>query len=109
LAQSRRGQKVAVSLHERPVVRSAVLPDGRTVTVRVALLDDSYVSPDEIDTVVVELVYGDEVLGLVETALSADDDGDASTLAERVRDGLERGELQPSADGIEHIALTRPR
>jgi hypothetical protein len=77
--------------------------------VRVTLLDDSYVSPDEMNTVVLELAEGDEVLGLVETALSADDDGEASSLAERVREGLERGELEPSADGVEHIALTRPR
>jgi hypothetical protein len=36
-----------------------------------------------------------------------DDDGDPSTLAERVREGLGRGELEPSADGVEHIALSQ--
>jgi hypothetical protein len=95
-----------MSLHDGPVVRSALLPDGRTVTVRVALLEDSYVSPEEMNTVVLELVERGEMLGSVETPLSADDDGDAARLADRVREGLERGELEPSAEGVTHVALS---
>ena len=95
-----------MSLHDGPVVRSALLPDGRTVTVRVALLEDSYVSPEEMNTVVLELVERGEMLGSVETPLSADDDDDATRLADRVREGLERGELEPSAEGVTHVALS---
>jgi hypothetical protein len=97
-----------VTLHESPVVRQATLPDGRTLTVQVGLLPDPYVDSEQMDTVVLELFEGDEPVGSVETPLSAADGDEAMLLAERVRQGLESGALEPSAEGVERLASTPP-
>ena len=102
------GHQAGVTLHDSPVIRRASLPDGRTVTVRVALLPDPYVDPREMDTVVLELSQGDDLLGTVETPLSAVDRDEALLLADRVREGLESGALEPTAEGVEQVALTPP-
>lgn len=97
-----------MTLRDQPVVREAALPDGRTVEVRVVVPDDSYVPRDQVDTVVLELAAGDDVLGAVETVLYADERDEAVRLAQRVQEGLESGELEPTAEGVERLALTRP-
>lgn len=97
-----------MTLHEHPAVRQARLPDGRSIDVRVVVPDDPYVPRPELDTVVVELVSGDGVLGVVSTPLSADDVERAQLLAERIRVALEGGSLEPTAEGIETIASTVP-
>jgi hypothetical protein len=97
-----------MTIRDQPVVRTATLPDGRTVEVRVVVPDDPYVARGEIDAVIVELVADGEPLGMVQTPLSADDDALGMLLADRVRAGLESGELEPTAEGIEQTALTSP-
>lgn len=98
-----------MSIREEPVVREASLPDGTAaVAVRVIVPDDPYVARGELDTVVVELSQNGEVLGVVETPLSAADTEDAVELADRIRDALESGAVEPTAEGIEQLALTRP-
>jgi hypothetical protein len=97
-----------MTLRSQPVVLRARVPDGRTIEVRVVVPDDPYVPRSEIDTVVVELEAGDDVLGVVTTPLSSDDVEQAQLLGERIRDGLESGSLEPTAEGIETVASTRP-
>jgi hypothetical protein len=96
------------TLRERPVVRRAHLPDGRVVAVRVHVPEDPYIPRSELDTVVVELLTGDDVIGVVTTPLSAGDVERALVLGDRIRAGLEEGSLAPTAEGIDAIATTVP-
>ena len=97
-----------MTIREQPAVRSTRLPDGRTVDVRVVVADDSYLERSEEELVVVELVENGEVLGVVATPLLVDDVERARQLAEAVREGLGDGSLEPSAEGIEGMALSPP-
>jgi len=96
------------SLREAPVIRRATLPEGRHVEIRVVVPDDPYIEDEPLDTVVVELEDG-RVLGVVATPLDPYEVAEAIVLAERLREGLESGALEPSAAGIEATAATFPQ
>ena len=93
-----------MSLRGEPVEQVAVLPDGRTVVVRVAVPDDPYIPKRELDTVTLELVHDGRHLAVVDTVLDADQTSEALQLAREVKQGLETGRLQPTAGAIEPLA-----
>jgi hypothetical protein len=93
-----------VALH---VEQEATLPGGRVVTVRVGVPEDPYVAQRELDTVAAEIIADGNVLATVNTVLGADQESEAKQLAREIADGLESGELAPSADAIEALANTR--
>jgi len=93
-----------MTLRGNPVERTATLPDGRTVRVRVGVPEDSYIRQSELDTVTLEL-YGDgEHLAAVTTVLGADQESEAHELAKEVVAGLESGRLEPTAGALEPLA-----
>jgi hypothetical protein len=95
-----------MSLRGEPLEQEATLPDGRVVSVRVGLAEDSYISRRELDTVVLELWdenRGEHLAG-VSTVLSANDVGAARALLRNVVDGLSQGSLQPTAGALEPLA-----
>jgi hypothetical protein len=93
-----------VTLRANPVEEAATLPDGRVVRIRVGIADDSYIPARELDTVTVELIGEGEHLGAVTTVLRASQESEARDLAREIVVGLESGELQPTAGGIEPLA-----
>jgi hypothetical protein len=93
-----------VSLRGEPIQLTATLPDGRTVSVRVGVPEDSYIAKRELDTVDVELFDGEQHLAAVNTVLSADQDGEARALAREIVAGLESGDLDPTAAALEPLA-----
>jgi hypothetical protein len=93
-----------VTLRSNPLERDAQLPDGRVVRVRVGIPADSYIRPADLDTVSVELFGDGEHLAAVTTVLDADDDGAARALLRELVEGLESGELAPTAGAIEPLA-----
>jgi len=100
-----------MSLRGEPVERKATLPDGRVVSVRVGIAEDSYIPRRELDTVVLELWderRGEHLAG-VTTILSADAVEAANALVRQVVDGLEAGSLEPTAGALEPIADSVPR
>jgi hypothetical protein len=105
LRQNRR-----VSLRGEPIEREVTLPDGRVVSVRVGIAEDSYIPRRELDTVVLELWDGrrGEHLGGVTTLLSADDVDAGHALVRQVVAGLEDGSLEPTAGALEPIADSVP-
>jgi hypothetical protein len=60
-----------VSLRSNPVERVATLPDGRVVSVRVGVAEDSYIASRDLDTVTVELSADGGHLAAVTTVLDA--------------------------------------
>lgn len=97
-----------MGIREDPVIRHATLPDGDSIEVRVVVPDDPYIRRAELNTVVVELERAGRPIAVVETTLSSDDSDDGQLLAERIRLALESGAVEPTAEGIEHLALTPP-
>jgi hypothetical protein len=95
-----------VSLRGRTVDQHATLPDGRQVTVHVGVPDDPYIPRRELDTVDVELRIGAQVLAAVNTVLDPDQESEALELARTIAEGLESGELAPTAASIEPLADT---
>jgi hypothetical protein len=93
-----------VSLRGRPVEKTAKLPDGREVHVRVGVPDDSYIPRRELDTVDVELFVDGRAVAAVNTVLDADQTGQALQLAREIVAGLESGELEPTAAALEPLA-----
>jgi hypothetical protein len=93
-----------MSLRGNPVEETAKLPDGRTVHVRVAVPDDSYIPKRELETVDVELRANGEVLAAVNTVLDPDQESEARELARQIVDGLQSGTLEPTAHAIEPLA-----
>ena len=89
------------------VEQEATLPGGRVVTVRVGVPEDPYVAQRELDTVAAEIVADGNVLATVNTVLDADQESEARQLAREIAEGLESGELAPSADAIGPLANTR--
>lgn len=100
-----------MSLIGEPQEEVATLPDGRVVSVRVGIAEDSYIPRRELDTVVLELWderRGEHLAG-VTTILSADDVGAARALLRTVVEGLEDGSVEPTAGAIEPFADSVPR
>lgn len=95
-----------MTLRAGPLQETATLPDGRTVRVRVGLPEDGYVRPSELETVTLELYGSGEHLAAVTTILVPDQVDEASHLLRRVVDGLESGELTPTAGALEPLADT---
>ena len=93
-----------MSLRGRPVEKSAKLPDGREVRVRVGVPEDSYIPARELDTVDVELFVDGRHLAAVNTVLDANQDSEALQLAREIVAGLESGELEPTAAALEPLA-----
>ena len=99
-----------MSLRGGPIEQEVKLPDGRVVTVRVGLAEDSYIPRRELDTVVLELWdprRGEHLAG-VATILSADDVDAARTLLRRAVAGLGDGSLAPTAGALEPLADSVP-
>jgi hypothetical protein len=99
-----------MSLRGEPVEHSATLPDGRVVSVRLGIAEDSYIPARELDTVVLELWdegRGEHLVG-VTTVLSADDVDAGRALVRHVVEGLEAGSLEPTAGALEPIADSVP-
>lgn len=94
----------AVSLRNRRVEQTATLPDGEVVTVQVGVPDDPYVPRRELETVAVELRSDGRVLASVNTVLDVGQESEALELAREVVQGLESGELEPTAGAIEPLA-----
>ena len=97
-----------MSLRSRPVEETVVLPDGRSVTVRVAVPDDSYIAKKELEAVALELWAGEEALGAVNTVLEPEQVSEARALARDVAAGLASGELAPTAGAVEPLATRVP-
>jgi hypothetical protein len=93
-----------VSLRGRPIERTAALPDGREVQVRVGVPEDSYIPRRELDTVDIELFLDGRHVAAVNTVLDADQVGEALQLAREVVAGLESGDLEPTAAALEPLA-----
>jgi hypothetical protein len=98
------GEADAVSLRSTPITRAVTLPDGREITVRVAVPDDPYIAKKELDTVALELLEGGRVIATLNTVLGAADEEAASALAREVADKLAAGELEPTAGALEPLA-----
>lgn len=97
-----------MSLNGNPVELTATLPDGREVLIRIGVPDDSYIAKRELHTVDVELSSGGEHLAAVNSVLLPDQESEALTLARRIRDGLQSGELEPTAGAIAPLADDPP-
>ncbi len=93
-----------MTLRGNPIEETVALPDGRELRLRVAVPEDSYISGRELDTVDVELLDGDRHLAVVNTVLSADQDGEARQLAAEIVEGLQSGRLEPTAGALEPLA-----
>jgi hypothetical protein len=97
-----------VSLNGRPIEKTAKLPDGREVTIRIGIPEDSYIARKEIRTVDVELFTAEEHLAVVNSVLLPEQESEALALARRIVAGLESGELEPTAGAIEPLADDPP-
>jgi hypothetical protein len=99
-------QNATVSLRGEPLEQEVTLPDGRVVSVRVGVAEDSYIPRRDLDTVVIELwdVGRGEHLAGVATVLSADDVSAARALVREVVAGLGDGSLEPTAGALEPLA-----
>lgn len=95
-----------MSLRGQPLEQEVTLPDGRVVSVRIGLAEDSYIPRRELDTVVLELrdEGRGEHLASVSTVLSADDVDAARALLVKVARGLGDGSLAPTAGALEPLA-----
>ncbi len=100
------GRFESVSLRGRTIEQTATLPDGRNVTVHVGVPDDPYIPRSQLETVDVELHSGGGVLAAVNTVLEPDQESEALALAREIVEGLESGDLEPTAGAIEPLADT---
>jgi hypothetical protein len=94
----------SMSLRGTRIEETAALPDGRRVSVLVGVPDDPYIPRRELETVDVELVEGERVIAAVNTVLDPDQESEARELAREIAQGLESGELEPTAGAIEPLA-----
>lgn len=93
-----------MSLRGAPLEADAVLPDGSTVHVRIGVPDDGYIKKRDLDTVAIELSAHGEHVAAVNTLLAPDETTEALGLLREVVDGLESGDLAPTAGAIEPLA-----
>jgi hypothetical protein len=99
-----------MSLHAGPLEQEVKLSDGRVISVRIGIAEDSYIPSRELDTVVLELwdeSRGEHLAG-VATVLSADDVGAARALLREVVAGLGDGSIEPTAGALELLADSVP-
>jgi hypothetical protein len=89
-----------VSLHGNPIHETAHLPDGRQAHIRVGIAEDPYIADRDLNTVVLEVRIGSGVVATLDTILDAEQVSEAQHLANRVRDGLKDGSLQPTAHSL---------
>lgn len=89
-----------MSLHGNPILESAHLPDGRQARIRVGIAEDSYIADRDLNTVVLEVRVGNGVVAALDTILDAEQVSEARRLADRVRDGLHDGSLEPTAHSL---------
>jgi hypothetical protein len=97
-----------VSLRGRPIERETMLPDGRSLIVRVAVAADPYIPRRERATVTLELFANGRVQATVNTLLAPSQVNEARKLVDEVATGLQSGELQPTASAIEPLADSVP-
>ena len=97
-----------MSLNGNPGELTAKLPDGREVLIRIGVPDDPYIAKRELHTVDVELTSGGEHLAAVNSVLLPEQESEALALARHIRDGLESGELEPTAGAIAPLADDPP-
>jgi hypothetical protein len=100
------GQNARVTLREAPLEKRVTLPDGRDVSVRIGLAQDSYIPRRDLDTVVLELwdeERGEHLAG-VSTILSPDDTAAGHALLREVVEGLRSGAVEASAGALERLA-----
>src|SRR5262245_47704979 len=93
-----------MSLHGNPILETARLPDGRNARIRVGIAEDSYIADRDSNTVVLEVRIGHAVVAVIDTVLDAAQVDEARHLANRVRDGLSSGSLQPTVHSLEPLA-----
>ena len=89
-----------MSLHRNPINETADLSDGRQAHIRVGIAEDSYIADRELNTVVLELRIGHEVVVVLDTILNGEQVSEAQHLARRVRDGLSDGSLAPTSTSL---------
>jgi hypothetical protein len=100
-----------MALRGAPLEQEATLPDGRVLSVRVGLAEDSYIPRRELDTIVLELWdegRGEHLAG-VATLLSVEDVDAARALLQEVVRRLSDGSLEPTAGALEPLADSVPR
>lgn len=93
-----------MTLRGAPLERTATLPDGRKIVVRVGVADDSYIDRDDLDTVAVEVLEQGRHLAAVNTVLGAEQTSEARMLLRKLVAGFEDGSIPPSAAAIEPLA-----
>ena len=95
-----------MTLRAGPLEHDATLPDGRVVHVRIGLPEDGYIRTKDLETVTLELSADGEHLAALNTILEPAQADAALALLRRVVDGLETGELAPTAHALEPLADT---
>jgi hypothetical protein len=93
-----------VSLHGNPILETAHLPDGRNARIRVGIAEDPYIADRDSNTVVLEVRIGHAVAAVIDTVLDAAQVDEARHLANRVREGLGSGSLEPTVHSLEPLA-----
>ncbi len=89
-----------MSLHGNPILETAHLPDGRQAHIRVGVAQDPYIADRDMNTVVLELRIGNGVVAVADTILDASQVDEARHLADRVREGLRSGTLEPTVSSL---------
>ena len=97
-----------MSLRGNPVEADVAIPDGRTVSIRIGVPEDSYIAERDLDTVTVELTVHGEHLAAVTTVLDAEQTSEARALLQRIVAALGSGELPPTAGALEPLVDTLP-
>jgi hypothetical protein len=95
-----------MSLHSNPAIEHAHLPDGRSARIRVGIAEDSYIADRDSNTVTLDVRIGNNVAAVMDTILDAEQTSEARHLAQRVRDGLASGDLEPTTHSLEPFADT---
>jgi hypothetical protein len=90
------------------VEQEVQLPDGRTAVVRIAVPGDDYVDQQELDAVALELHVDGRLEAALTTILNPEQESEALRLAREIASGLESGELEPTAGGLEPFAEELP-
>ena len=93
-----------MSLQGRPIEERRELPDGRVAVVWVGVPQDDYVARKDLETVALELHVDGELAASLNTVLDPDQDSEARALALDILNGLESGDLEPTAAAIEPLA-----